>query len=134
MADRISLVINDLKEELREVQEREAMLKTTISNLEKLMGANLTQSPEAPEAPAAPPPSTVKGPYSDMTIAQAAIKYLETVGRPQKTRIIADALKKGGSKSTNHYRAVYNGLLQHDKLAHLNKETSKWALLAWRKE
>ncbi len=67
-----------------------------------------------------------------MSIAQAAIKYLETVGKPQKTRIIADAVEKGGAQSTNIYRAVYNGLLQQDKLAYLDKESSKWGLRTWR--
>ncbi len=138
MADRISLVINDLKEELREVQRREAMLQTTISNLETLTGAHPHQPPATQTVHAAPTfilssPTPTTGPYSNMTIAQAAIQFLVGAGKPQKTRIIADVLKQGGSKSTNHYRAVYNGLLQQEKLVYYDKENSSWGMREWRR-
>lgn len=132
MGDRISLVINDLKEELRENTERGEMLKTTIANLEKLSGSNLPRQlslqESAPIQTAVLPMSS--GAYSGLGIAEAAIKYLRTVGKAQKTAVIADALKKGGAKSTNHYRAVYNSLKQHGNYVTIDDQ-KRWSLKEW---
>jgi hypothetical protein len=67
--------------------------------------------------------------YRNKTIGDAAILYLKSVGVPQKTREIADALESGGAHSSDMYRAVYNALDGGD-LAH-QVDGKRWALQEW---
>jgi hypothetical protein len=129
VSERIALVINELTEELRAVEGRAAMLRETIANLQKL-------SP-APRLPffeqAAPPPSVQQLRYAGMTVAQAAIAFLRSAAKPQKTRAIADALAAGGIESSNPYRAVYNSLRPREDVI-IDEGDSTWSLKEWHEQ
>src|SRR6266542_1019002 len=104
----------DYKSVLADLMARRARLDAAIAAIEEFVGTGVEADTAPPPAPVQPDKISV-GPsreYRGMTIAAATIKFLKSVGAPQPTRTIADALRLGGigSDSRNMYRTVYNTL------------------------
>lgn len=104
-----------------------AKLETTINNLRETFDIPLSAPSQEPKyVPYVTPDAN--GPYTGMTIGNAAIAFLRAAGTPQKTRDICDALRSGGlaSASVNLYRTVYNTLL---KRSEVEIKDAKWGLV-----
>jgi len=127
MDENIAKIIADLRDKQRELKEKVEKIESAILSLQELFGENVVSldagSTEYAHLPA-------KGIYTGLTIGQAAIKYLQSVGKPIKTRPIAVALEQGGGKSSDMYRAVYNALDLNEDVEMV--EGKRWALKAWR--
>ena len=146
MSDIYSPVILDLKQRKRDNQRREERLteeleaakregeelERTLQNLIRLAeagGGAVEISELIPESP-------TPGPYSGMTIVEAATTYLEEVGEPARgTRQILDALLEGGleTDAKNPYNTIFATLKRDSSRdgTEIAKVGSKWGLKAW---
>jgi hypothetical protein len=129
---------------LTDLQVRKAKIDAAISAIEDILSvveplqSEIDDLPDLPLDYDAPrhinrnPLPTPTGQYAEMTIAASAIHFLASMGKPQSTGIIAEALKRGGlaSKSKNLYRTLYNTLNNRlDK--EITKNGKKWGLKQW---
>jgi len=128
---------------LIDLRERKAKIDAAIAAVEDILAVVEPQQydgpPEPPEEYDAPRIirriPTPTGPYSEMTIAAAAIHFLGLMGKPQNTADIVVGLRRGGlsSQSKNLYRTLYNTLNNHlDK--GITKEGAKWGLTQWHQQ
>jgi len=111
----------DYEEVLRDLEARRAELDVAIAAIKRLV----VSARATPETPVSAPGSS--GPYADMSIGEAAKLYLFSIGKPQTSRQITDALRAGGIRSMakNLDVAVYSALRrQHD----LKRVRNKWTL------
>jgi len=130
---------------LTDLQARRAKIDAAISAIEEILSfvdpAQSDDSYISPDLSEAEPRRVINriptptGPYSEMTIAGAAIHFLGLMGKPQSTGDIMLALKKGGlsSQSKNLYRTLYNTLNNRlDK--EISKDGTKWGLKQWQQQ
>jgi hypothetical protein len=76
-------------------------------------------------------------PYEGMSLVKAAEAYLLTVGKPQKARKIADALKRGGfqSNAKRFNDMTYNQLDRAAKTGTvIEKNGSSFGLVEWNRK
>jgi hypothetical protein len=141
MTDR-SALLAEFEEELSVIDNEQIKLAKRAQALRMaIAGVRQMISLNGGTAPAEPETATIaEDAFTDMSIKDAAIAYLRTVGKPQTNREIADALIKGGIKSEagdfpSTLRAV---LLREDKKAEEDRELywelPHWHLSEWPKE
>ncbi|MGD0468048.1 MAG: hypothetical protein ABSA54_06730 [Terriglobales bacterium] len=121
------------KSVLADLIARRAKLDAAIAAIEEFAGHDGNDVGSATQSKPTILPLTRE--YRGMTIADATIKFLKTMGKPQATGDIARALKLGGigSASKNMYRTVYNTLNSRlDKHQDITKEGAKWGLAEWK--
>lgn len=99
--------LSALDNELERIKEKTDTLRVALAFIEQRMETMESGEKTLEEKPA--------GPYAGLSLVEATVKYLETVKRPSPTRAIADALVKGGYKTTsrNPYNNVY-GILNRE--------------------
>lgn len=109
--DKVAMVLAELREEQKRLTLELARVGRVIAALEEAAkGVASSASDEAPvvSRPAAEAVPAVKaapalprgvGPYSLLSIYEAAARYLASVDEPQTSRQIADALRAGGFKT-----------------------------------
>jgi hypothetical protein len=112
-------------------------LNTAIAALEGLVttnGSSGTALRRTGDTTAYAPVSTE---YANMTMKEASISYLRSLGtqEPQSTRAIADGIRAGGirTQSASLYRTLYNVLNVDSERANsaITKIGSNWALREW---
>lgn len=118
-----------LGEYLDHLRQERKKLDALISHIESTIGGPLVVVPTA----AAGHARAGEGVYANMTIIDAAMTFLRTAGRPQKTEAIVSALRAGGIKSSadNPYRTIYNTLSQKIGKGITKVGKSKWGLSEW---
>jgi hypothetical protein len=127
MDQEISKVIKQLQDKHKEFIDKARKIETTIASLQDVFGEQMVIPEVLPVVSPHPPASD--GRFSGMGIGGAAVAFLESVGSPQKTRVIANELEAGGVKSSDMYRAIYNALDGRDDV-YIN-ETKRWGLKKW---
>ena len=127
MEQDIVQAISKLRDTKRELLDKAEKIETAISYLEELFGDRQLVIPQTVPAVSEPQIAVLNGPYSQMTIRDAAIKYLKSVGTPKKTAEIVAALRGGGAISTNLYRAIYNSLRSSGSAA--LTDDKKWKIV-----
>jgi hypothetical protein len=130
-----SLTLGEYLDHLRKQRDK---LDDLISTIEKtLEGLETVSFPmvavPSPSAPAAP--RKARGPYSAMTIIDAAMSYLREVGKPVATADLVKALQNGGLKSSSAspYRTLYNTLNNRLEKG-IFKSGNKWGLSEWQRQ
>ena len=119
-------ILSKLQEKKRSLLDKIDRLDRVISDFEEVFGDRQLVIPQTvPEMQISSP--VVNGPYTGMTIRDAAIKYLRLIGTPQKTGAIVKALQDGGARSSNLYRAIYNCLRICDEVT--LTEDKKWKIV-----
>ena len=129
--------VESYKRVLDDLKVRRAKLDAAISAIEGLIGELGTP----PASPRFDEPAHVQEtrqlPYANMTIADAAIQFLRSTKKPQKTADIADALQRGGIRSNakDMYRTVYGTINnRYDKGKDFTKSGAKWGLTEWQQQ
>jgi len=120
-------VIKDLRQKEREFRAKADRIEATIKSLQEVFGPQMAFPETEPVTLFVP--QVQPGIYRGKTIVEAAIMHLRSVGVPQKTREVANALEAGGATSSDMYRAVYNAL-DSSESAH-QVDGKKWALREW---
>lgn len=115
---------------LADLESKKADLENTISGIRRILGQGATISPHAQITPSAIPSDA----FFQMSILDAAEKYLGIMKKPQSVKAITDALLAGGMKSVskdfgNNVRAI----LRRDEISDGNfiRINSDWALAEW---
>lgn len=120
---------------LKELEKRKKEIEAAIAGITSLMEESDTPSC----IPAAPPtrqdPSHVEsGSFADLTLTDAAQRYLAMVNEPQSTAAIAEALQRGGypTESRNFRNTVRSVLDRHAKtVGEIVKVHKNWGLADW---
>lgn len=118
---------------LESLRSRRAKLDALITSIEEELGQE-TSTESGGESSSNVRQRPPRGPYHGMTIIDAAIKFLGSVGSPQLTRDIQRALWQGGLKSSSRspYRTVYSTLrTRFENKGDIVKKGSKWGLKEW---
>jgi hypothetical protein len=118
-----------LGEYLDHLRKQRAGLDDLISKIES---TRLDAPPLS--AAGAHPQRKPQGPYSGVTIINAAIAFLRSVGKTQGTREILNAIREGGLKtaSKSPYRTLYSTLNRRmENKGDVIKINGKWGLKAW---
>jgi ABC-type molybdate transport system permease subunit len=126
----------DYKAVLADLRERHARLETAISAVEGILGESSHKVQAAAKDHVRGQGivfETPHAPYAEMTIAGAAMDFLQSVGKPQGTTEIVAALRRGGTRtaSKNLYRTVYNSLNTKLDKGQITKIGRKWGLAEW---
>ncbi len=126
---------------LQSLRSRRAKLDTLIAAIEEEIAesAPFVDIVDTAVEPTINRARHARGPYSDMTIIDACIKFLKSMGTPQTTRAIQAAIWDGGikskSNSTSPYRTTYSILNQrHENKSDITKEGSLWGLKEWEEQ
>lgn len=120
---------------LEDLEKRKMEIEAAIAGITSLMGESDTTSclPVAP--PARQEPCHVEsGSFADLTLTEAAQRYLGMVKEPQSTAEIAEALDRGGypTKSRNFRNTVRSVLDRHAKtVREIVKVQKNWGLAEW---
>lgn len=119
-----------LGEYLDHLRQERKKLDALIAHIESTIGGPLVVP-----ASAAGHVRSGEGVYANMTIIDAAMTFLRSAGRPQKTETIVSALRAGGIKSSaeNPYRTIYNTLSQKIGKGITKVGKSKWGLSEWQR-
>lgn len=136
MEDYISKAINKLRQVRDEHLESAKKAEKAIAALEEYGDNGSRVTPAADDAgpvqgviSVAAPRTHLVGRYAGKTVAEAAVEFLRSLGTPQKTRTIANALEMGGLQSSDMYRAVFNALDVNAMT--VKSEGKRWALREW---
>lgn len=108
----------DYKPILADLLARRDKLNSAIAAIQEFAGESASVKPKPSE-------------FKRMTIAEAAIQFIQNSGQPQETGDIAAALKAGGlgSNAKNLYRTLYNSLVTRMKTQKdIVKVGSKWGV------
>ena len=135
-------VLEDLQVRRSGLDAARAKLDTAIAAIEGLI-EEFERVVTVPSEPAnslfidSTQPMSQHQPYAGMTIADAAVHFLRSVKRPQKTAAIAEALRRGGLRSNakDLYRTVYGTINnRYDKGKDFAKSGAKWGLTEWQQQ
>jgi hypothetical protein len=121
-----------LGEYLEDLRSQRAKLDSLISAIEERLGESESSENTTGNGRA----RAAHGTYYRMTIGDAAIHYLQSVGSPQLTADIATGLLQGGlrSNSKSLYRTVYNTLNIRCDKGDVFKDGAKWGLTEWQQK
>lgn len=120
-----------LGEYLADLRSQRAKIDGLIAAIEETLGQTESRTQDVPENGASG--HRRRGPYSGMTIAAAAIQFLRSAGKPQRTAQVMNALRDGGLKSSSKslYRTIYSTLDSHVDKGSITKSEGKWGLPEW---
>ena len=119
---------------LSDLEAKRAALDAIIAGLRQLVGAggglNLSPTSATPMVPPINVHEVDAGTFFNMSIPDAARKFLRMTKRKQKTRVIADALQKGGIHSTaKDFRTMVYSIL--DRQEDVVRVGNEWGLAEW---
>lgn len=119
-------ILEARKELVRQRDEQYAEMTAAIEALD----AVIARRTSAPMLPLGFKPAERVLIYQRMSAADAAAKYLKSVGIAKGTREIADELKAGGlpTKAKNFYSNLYSTLRRDAERFEMDEETKKWRL------
>ena len=121
---------------LGDLEKRKRKIEATIAGITALMG----ESDTTPCLPATSPPKSQEprhvesGSFAELTLTEAAQRYLDMVKKSQSTAEIAEALERGGypTKSRNFSNTVRSVLDRHAKtVGKIVKVHKNWGLAEW---
>ncbi len=131
--DAYRMVLEDLKK-------RKTAIEAAIAGITALMGkSEPTLDACMPVAPSKgkEPCHVESGSFADLTLTEAAQRYLGMVKEPQSTAEIAEALERGGypTKSRNFRNTVRSVLDRHAKtVGEIVKVQKNWGLAEWSRD
>ncbi len=128
--DAYRTVLKDLKRRKKVIEAAIAGVTALLGESEAALQACLPVSlPKTQESG-----DVESGSFADLTLTEAAQRYLEMVNEPQSTAEIAEALERGGypTESRNFRNTVRSVLDRHAKtVGEIVKVHRNWGLAEW---
>ena len=125
---------------LKDLERRKMVIEAAIAGITVLMGESETALQAclpAPHSKSQEPCHVESGSFADLTLTEAAQRYLDMVKEPQSTAEIAEALERGGypTKSRNFSNTVRSVLDRHAKtVGEIVKVEKNWGLAKWNQD
>lgn len=122
---------------LKDLKRRKKVIDAAIAGVTALLGeseAALQACLPVPLPKTQESGDVASGSFADLTLTEAAQRYLEMVNEPQSTAEIAEALERGGypTESRNFRNTVRSVLDRHAKtVGEIVKVHKNWGLPKW---
>ena len=131
---------NKFEEVIKALEEERKAIDIALAKVRAMSLQNVSPGSSSPETPTTKSGSKAElsqleqdirsDSFFGLSITAAAKKYLLIVKSPKETRVIGEALKKGGilSTSENFFATVHSGLSRDKAFVRLKKQ---WWLAEW---
>lgn len=122
--------LEGIQYERARIERKEAALKTSIEGLKQLIEISSPSQPPSTDVPLIPAYL-----FKDSSIIEAGVRYLQLVGKPQKTRPMVDSIVSHGLKSNADdpyitFRSVWmRAMKKHGTFTY--NEKKEWGLPEW---